>query len=78
MRRPFRPGGPARLAGRLHDAQLLRLFGAVIIRGTLCHGTDCRRFASVVRCLDGDAATGTRTIWTDDGAVRINANDLQP
>jgi hypothetical protein len=64
-----RPGGPPRL-GTLVNWQLHSLFGGWVVVGWL--GGD--RFASAVRCFDGDGS-GVSMLWTDDGRVRIAPDD---
>lgn len=70
----FRPGGPVRRSGRLHGAEFVTIFGAVLVRGTLCHGNDCTKFLGVVRCIDGDATQLMRLVWTDAGAIRVESS----
>lgn len=76
-KRNFRPGGPPKSKGKLLNITFEKLFGVVIVRGTLLHnGNQVDTLCSIVRCLDGRSDDKTRTVWTDDGRFKVNQSDI--
>jgi hypothetical protein len=76
MTRRFRPGGPIRRKGYLLNAQLLTIFGAIVIKGTLLNNGELSTIIAVVRCLDGRSDEKTRVVWTDKGRFKVSQRSI--